>query len=342
MLTAAPLESERFGLRTFRATLDSVDIDRLFDELVASGADLAILRVPSREAHAIRGLARFGLIPIHADTLVSYVCDLGIHTPAAAAPDGFTIELADDGDRAEISELVTRVFTGYPTHYLANPLLDPAAILDGYRAWALSHIRGDNLVAWVARKDGRVASIACSAFDATTGTCAGVLHGVHPDFARGGIYTALIRHTQQHFQTLGFTRLTIQTQAWNMPVQRVWVREGFTLAEVYETFHVNALLNPDRTSGQPGVLAFTSNVQRDIANRLQSALADGPEPNAHPVLRRLHTAVFRQVPDGEACTLHARRYDFPHAHQSRIASATLIDAHGHPCASGQLLLEHTP
>lgn len=339
MLTAAPLESERFGLRAFRATLDTVDASRLFDELLAIGADLAILRVPSRAAHAIRGLARFGLVPIHADTLVSYACDLRAHTPAPATPDGFTIEPAGDGDRAAISELVTRAFTDYPTHYLANPLLDPAAILDGYRAWALSHIHGDNLVAWVARKDGRVASIACSAFDAGAGTCVGVLHGVHPDFARGGIYTALIRHTQQHFRALGFTRLTIQTQAWNMPVQRVWVREGFTLAEVYETFHVNALLNPDHAGGQPSALTFTAHAQRDLASHLQSVLAAASGSGAHAVSGSLHTAVFRQVAQGEACTLHARLYEFPHARQRHIASATLLDAHDRACASGRLSLE---
>jgi GNAT superfamily N-acetyltransferase len=332
MLTAAPLESARFGLRAFRATLQKPDVAKLFDDLVGNGVDLAILRVPSREAHAIRGLARYGLDPIHADTLVSYECDLCKHKPTRPTADGFSIELAQESDRASIAELVTRVFTGYPTHYLANPLLDPDAILQGYREWALSHLEGEGLVAWVARKDGRVTSIACSAFDASTGACHGVLHGVHPDFARFGIYTALIRHTQQYFGERGFSRLAIQTQAWNMPVQRVWVREGFTLAEVYETFHVNALFDPGRATRHH--VSGSPHLRQDVAARMSPAIPPGATETtgAESCPCAFRFTLFRDIEHQTPCVLQTRAYDFE-AGLTRLVSGTLFDSAGRTCAT---------
>lgn len=331
MLTAAPLESARFGMRAFRATLQQIDVAKLFDELVDEGVDLAILRVPSREAHAIRSLAHYGLDPIHADTLVSYECDLRKHAPTFPATRGFSIDIAKDSDRAAIADLVTRVFTGYPTHYLANPLLDREAVVQGYLQWALSHLHGEGLTAWVARKDGRVASIACSAFDASTGICQGVLHGVDPDFARCGIYTALIRHTQQHFREQGFSRLGIQTQAWNMPVQRVWVREGFTLTDVFETFHVNALFDPRRSTQH--ALRGTPDLQRDIREQMSAAMLAGNHDAAddRPCLHAFRIALFRNVEHNEACMLQTRVYEF-RTNPWHIMSGTLFDAAGQPCA----------
>lgn len=337
MLNAAPLESTRFGLRAFRATLQKIDTTKLFEELVAKGVDLAILRVPSREAHAIRGLARHGLDPIHADTLVRYECNLHAYKPAQSVTDGFRIELAQESDRASITELVTRVFTDYPTHYLANPLLDPEAILEGYREWALSHLQGEELVAWVARKDDRVASIACSAFDTATGICRGVLHGVHPDFARCGIYTALIRHTQQHFRERGFSSLGIETQAWNMPVQRVWVREGFTLAEVYETFHVNALFGPDGAARYH--LSGSPDLRQDIAGRLSLEISSG-DLGTTGVGSRPHEfrfTLFRDVAHHEPCVLQIRAYSFEARHV-RLVSGTLFDAAGRVSSIARLSL----
>lgn len=336
MLTLAPLESSRFGLRTFRATPEAVDTASLFGELCTKGADLAILRVRPEQAPAVRALDRFGLAPIHADTLVGYACNLEAIEPLPPAADGFTIESAGDGDRAAIGELVDTVFAEYPSHYTANPLLVRRDVVAGYREWALSHLSGGNRITWVARAGGRVAAIACSALDTGDGECQGVLHGVHPDFARGGIYTALIRHTQGYFRGLGCKRLTIQTQAWNIPVQRVWAREGFALAEVFETFHVNALLDPAHGVAGSAELRFADADGRDVAGSILRATLDaasGVEPAAHCAPgHRASVAVFAPIHAGKSHSLQVRSYDFQRSCGQRIVVGLLRDADGRLCA----------
>ena len=284
MLTPAPLETLRFGLRTFRGTIEVVDTRLLFDHLAAEGVDLAILRVPPNQAPAVRALEHYGLTPIHADTLVSYTCGLRDITPPPPSKNGFVIDAAREDDADAISELVDTVFAEYPSHYTANPLLDLCDVVAGYREWALSHLRGDNRVAWVARVDGRVAAIACSTFDTSRRECQGVLHGVHPEFSHSGIYTALIRHTQSYFRKFGCNRLTIQTQAWNMPVQRVWTREGFILAEVFETFHVNALFNSTHDGAGGTEIIFCSTTPQNVASEVLETLLRTAADNGLQVL----------------------------------------------------------
>jgi GNAT superfamily N-acetyltransferase len=338
MLTPAPLESARFGLRVFRAAPERVDTMRLFEQLQTNSADIAILRVPSGEASAVRRLATYGLAPIHADTLVSYECDLHTAQAIPAGDNGFTIDAAQASDRQAIDELVTTVFAEYPSHYTANPLLARQDVIAGYREWALSHLDGDNRIAWVARVGNRIAAIACSAFDTTQGECQGVLHGVHPDFARGGIYTALIRHTQRYFRRLGCYHLTIQTQVWNVPVQRVWVREGFVLAGVFETFHINALLNPVHGDAKRVELCLLDSANTDIPSAVLGATMHtaGYAESATPLSNLTATAaVLRSIAAGKCHSLLVRTYDFERSCGHRIVVGTLYDPHDNLCAIAQ-------
>lgn len=331
MLNPAPLESARFDLRTFRAVMDHADTMQLFTQIVAANADLLILRTTPNASHAVRGLADYGLVPIHADTLVTYACALQEVRPQTIVENGFSIDAAADDDRDAIDDLVTTVFAEYPNHYAANPLLARSDIVAGYREWALAHLHGDNRIAWVARVGNRIAAIACSTFDETMGECQGVLHGVHPDFGRAGIYTALIRYTQQHFRRMGCKRLTIQTQAWNVSVQRVWGREGFILADVHETFHVNALLDTRHGVIEDARFDFQHLTGSQIRCALLKATIDAAATlGADSSMATASAALTELRPntlDGPRSLL-VRGYDFPHSCRERILVGTLHDGKG--------------
>ena len=250
MLTRAELESARFGLNVARATIDEIDAGALARELMKDRVDIAILRIPARSDPGIAALQALGLSPIHADTLVTYSCDLARHAAQALFNPSLQIRSAEHDDAPGITELVQTVFAEYPNHYRANPLLPREDIVAGYCEWALSHIGADNRTCWVACVESRIAGLACSAFDSRTGICQGVLHAVSPDFARNRIYTDLIRFTQNTFRERGFSALEISTQVGNLRVQRVWVREGFTLGSAMDTYHINALFGATAASPQ--------------------------------------------------------------------------------------------
>jgi hypothetical protein len=253
MLIPAPLETARFGLSVARASLDDDEVDAaaLARQLIKHRIDVAILRIPARPSPGIAALHAIGLAPIHADTLVTYSCDLVQHPPQALLNPSLQIRPAEPVDAPGITALVETVFADYPNHYRANPLFPREDIVAGYGQWALSHIDAANRTCWLACVDGRIAGLACSAFDDRTGVCQGVLHAVSPDFARNRIYTDLIRFTQNTFRERGLKALTISTQVGNLRVQRVWVREGFTFESAMDTFHINALFGAIDAAAEP-------------------------------------------------------------------------------------------
>ena len=335
MLTAAPLESRRFGLRIFRASLSTLDAAELLESLSANDVDVAIVRLPTTASHGIHALADYGLHGIHADTLVTYECDLLKHGPAALRNPPASLEPAHAAESTAIAEMVRIVFADYPSHYAANPLLSREGALEGYREWALAHLDAKNCVTWIMRIDGKVAAFACNAFDEATRTCQGVLYGVHPDFAGRGIYTDLIRHTQQHFKTLGCMRMRVQTQIGNLAVQRAWARDGFVFANAQETFHVNALLDRNR----PGCTATDFRWEENCAgletptSRFLSAAAVllDPEHGFSKSGSACNAALIRNPPAASACVLRLCRYAPAQLPGRMIASVTLHDADDRLC-----------
>ncbi|MGY4517258.1 bifunctional GNAT family N-acetyltransferase/hotdog fold thioesterase [Lysobacter sp. HA18] len=242
-LQQSPLDSARFGMRVFRGHGDQLDDRLFFKTLVSQDVDIAIVRTPAGTGGWTR-LSRYGLQTIHADTLVYYAVDLRRYQPNALRNSDLEFVEATSADRDSLASLVRTAFDGYVSHYHANPTFDPARVLAGYMEWATGYIASDSpgRVTWVARRGGVIVAFACCSFDEGADSCEGVLYGVHPAHAGGGLYGDLVRHTQAKFRERGFATMEVSTQVWNYAVQKVWAREGFALVRAYDTWHVNAML----------------------------------------------------------------------------------------------------
>ncbi|HZX80236.1 MAG TPA: GNAT family N-acetyltransferase [Lysobacter sp.] len=240
-LAPSPLESARFGLRVVRGQAQALPERELLVSMLAHEADVAILRGPAPLAGHV--MQRYGMAAIHADTLVYYGCDLRRTTPQPLRNDDLAFALATPDDRAELEALVATTFADYHCHYHANPLFDPACILEGYTEWALGYVvePAPGRSTWVARRAGRMVAFATCMDDGQAGE--GVLYGVHPDHAGGGLYSDLIRYTQRAFAERGRAGMRVSTQVWNYAVQKVWSREGFWLSQALDTWHFNPLLS---------------------------------------------------------------------------------------------------
>lgn len=268
-LARAPLDSARFGLEVWRATEIGAPASVL-PELVASGADVAIYRLPPSASGPVARLAQSGLEVIHAGVLVYYTLDLTRHDPPPPRNPDIAIVPTTAADDAELAALVDASFGGYASHYLANPLFAPDRVLAGYREWTLRHrLDHARTASWVARRDGRLVAFACCAFDAAGGVCDGGIYGVLPGEARSGLFGALIRHTQRHFKDAGFREMRMSSKADNFAVQKVWMREGFHLYAAFDTLHVNALLSAGAADATTTVLASFDG--HDPWRRLQPA-----------------------------------------------------------------------
>ena len=90
------VDSRRFGLNIYRATLPEIREGELFEQLVSNKVDVAILRFPTSQQHEISRLDRLGVPYIITDVLVYYASDLRALKPSEARNPELTFESAGD------------------------------------------------------------------------------------------------------------------------------------------------------------------------------------------------------------------------------------------------------
>jgi GNAT superfamily N-acetyltransferase len=240
ILRFSPLESARFALRIFRASIDAIDAHRLADEIEREKVDVAILRLPAAAIDGAAALERCGYAPIVADTQVVFGIAL-----ESCAPDFFddsvALRPATREDAALLARMARSVFADYPSHYHANPLFAPGKILDGYAEWAARHVQTDDgSAAWLVEREGALAGFSCYRVGAA-GVARAVLNGVLPEARGRGVYRGMLRRMLARFADAGLDRFEIATQTHNAIVQRVWAESGLSLAAKCNTLHINAL-----------------------------------------------------------------------------------------------------
>lgn len=242
VLHHSDVESRRFGLRIARGV---VGVDEKPDQICADIAvlrpDIAIFRCNAGDTRQIDALVSAGLVPRHADTLLYYRIGLHSQTVRETLVPEVRIEQASAADVRALESIVRSGFDGYRNHYHANPLLSPAAILDGYVEWALDYVLrpGDEKQTWVSRVDGQARTFVTCRVYADRSEVEIILNATDPDWAGRGLYSALLRFLIGHYRQLGLSALVISTQVWNYDVQRVWSRTGLVLDRAFDTYHVN-------------------------------------------------------------------------------------------------------
>ncbi len=364
-LAPSPLDSDRFGMRIARGRGDTVTANQLLAEILAMDCDIAIIRLPTSVQAPVAALARRAMQVLHCDTLVYYGLDLRTHEPRPLRNADLDIRLARADDLAALKGLIAHTFVGYRSHYNGNPLLDPDAILAGYQQWGEGFLHARDGLLWVATLDGELVAFAACAESAGESTGEGVLYGVSPSAAGKGIYGDLIRHTQADFKRRGFATMKVSTQVGNFAVQKVWAREGFAMAEAWDTYHVNALMHAGET-GYSDVVTFR---QEDV-DAFARATGDGNPlhldaaaaaragfdgtiahgvmgageisrvlgtvvPGAGTILTHMDLAFLRPVTVGQPHRLTLRFVGGRRASGPMLAIARLDDASGAACLLGR-------
>jgi len=253
-------DSERFGLRIFRGTIDDhiEDPSRLVDDIIKSEADLAVVRVPAGDITLPFALANHGLSPVHADTLVYYERDAKLPATQFSSALPLEFHLANDADRSSLSTLATLAFGSYRSHYHANPELDPAIIAAGYGEWAASCIAGslseqqrqlgNHRETWTMRLEHEIIAFATCVTTNQERSVEILLNAVNPHYSGQGVYSNLLREVIGVYHQRDMACIRISTQVWNYTVQRAWVRQGFLLTHAYDTYHIHLNMGMHRTA----------------------------------------------------------------------------------------------
>jgi GNAT superfamily N-acetyltransferase len=241
VLQYSSIESERFNLRIFRGSTEKLNPSDLLHLIENERVDVAILRIPTSEQHALHQLSQLPFPVVVADTIVRFDIDLRSSPPQPLRNTQLVSHRATEADRAVLEELIDLSFKEYRTHYHSNPLFDPKLVLEGYKQWALSSLNpSNNQVCYLFYMGEQAVAYATYILYENHGEA--IIFGAHPNARIRGLYNDLVRHTLQYTQDQGRHRFRGVTQVQNHGVQRVWVREGFEPAYSYCTIHINALL----------------------------------------------------------------------------------------------------
>lgn len=236
-------ESLRFGANIYRGKPHEVKPNLLKKEIIKSSTDVLILRLPSSTKNTHSSLLKMGFPVIHADSLVYYFVGLK-SLQINNFRNELQFELIDSQNIDVLKSIIPVIFNSYQNHYFSNPFFMSSKINDGYVEWASSYNEPqEGKISWLVKKNGNIAGFATCSFDIDSDECEGVLYGVMPEFSGQGIYSDIIRFTQDYFKKQGISKMWVSTQLQNYAVQKVWLREGFFLKKSFETYHINSMLN---------------------------------------------------------------------------------------------------
>ena len=239
------LESSRFGLGIGRVvvgvdTRDTVAAaSALTRTLNDAPEDVLIVRWPSEFVGLGAAAVASGRAIVPADVLTYWEVapdqfrgasgrDLGLEVVSAPPPGATT--------RAMVANIVTSSFRDYPSHYAANPLLDPELALAGYVEWAQSGLTDFGKDVLLMTRDERPIGLA-TLEEGSGGDLEILLCGLAAEAQGQGLYQYLLQGIAQYSQKRGHRRIIISTQAHNVRAQRVWARAGLRPFAAVTTVH---------------------------------------------------------------------------------------------------------
>lgn len=236
LVSLSPLDEERFGIRTARAS--DILPETLPDVLAFCRANrviLAIGRCSVGQPRAAQEMERAGFFLM--DTLVYYVRNVDDSTTADEGRQAL-VRLFRPGEEGAVVRVAANAFRNYPSHYHADPRLDPRKCNEVYPSWALrtcvSSEAADQVL--VAESEGALAGFASIRRNSPEEADV-VLFAVDPAWHGRGIARSLLVRTLEWCRSKGVPRLLYSTQVTNQPAQTLLTRLGFEQARASYTFH---------------------------------------------------------------------------------------------------------
>ena len=239
-IQVSELDSKRFSIKVERLSItneDQISDGEIIEICRAMSGDLLILRAPSsRIALGSQLLKEERLDAFQADTLVYFAKMLeDTDLPFSESP-GVLIRNSIPSDKEDVGSVAKVAFENYPNHYLANPHLEPTAIVQGYGEWAERCVADPRMTVLVAVGDESVCGFIATKIDNQRAEV--VLNAVLPSFQGRGVYQNLLRRTCNLVLEGGRSSISISTQVSNHRVINTWIRSGFVLTETFNTFHL--------------------------------------------------------------------------------------------------------
>ncbi len=239
MISNSQTDSDRFKINVHRGVFNTFKFNYIKEYILLNNPDLLILRFASETIEQHYLLKELNYNILFTDSLVYYAINLQNIELKKLKNELFFREVTDETSVA-FKSIIPTIFKDYKNHYFANPELPKEGIIDGYIEWASAYVNSidESKKSWLVYKNEIIIGFATCSINKIDNSCEGVLYGVLPDYAGGGVYTDIIKFTQNYFKEQNFEKMYVSTQIQNYAVQKVWQKEGFLIANAYYTYHL--------------------------------------------------------------------------------------------------------
>ncbi len=232
----SPLDEERFGIRSARASNMSTDsLQAVFDFCNTHQVKFLIVRCSTLDLSTTQAMEQAGFRIM--DTLIYYHRDLKASIIFNQDNSHFVRPV-----RTDEADIVRRVaidtFQNYGGHYHADPRLSRVKCDETYASWAERSVimRTTGSEVLVAEDESGIIGLATLRMNSPE-EGEGLLFGVTPRARGRRVYSSLMNHAMDWCQSKGAQRMIISTQITNLTSQRTWIRCGFEPTYSYYTFH---------------------------------------------------------------------------------------------------------
>lgn len=232
-------DSNFFGICI--AMLESTSTDE-FALAEAHQVQCAYVRVATNDFHGIRTVESRGGHLV--DTRVEFECELDA-LGEISSPSGVLICEQRPGDEDALLSIAASAHSD--SRFYADNHFSPSRVSELYQTWLRESLSGklaDRV--FVADLEGRPAGYATIGADGQIGLIA-VANSAH----RRGAGTALVRHVQMAARARQLRKISVVTQASNIPAMRLYERCGYLVAKTSYSFHIWFSEGVERTTQEP-------------------------------------------------------------------------------------------
>lgn len=235
-ISLSPLEEERFGIRSARATnITRSNLSQAIDFCQHHNTTLLIARCHATQLDAVQEMERLGFFLV--DTLVYYSRNLTMGA-LPKSDSAIIIRPLENDEALRVQAIAEEAFSNYISHYHADTRLDRKKCDDVYKDWANKACRNrdDSHEVLIALRNDEILAFATLRMN-NPQQGEGVLFGVCHAAQSLGIYTLLMMAGMRWCSDLHAQEMIVSTQIINIAVQKVWVRLGFEPRNYVYTFH---------------------------------------------------------------------------------------------------------
>ena len=236
IVTLSPLDEERFGIKSARATINTAaDFPEVLEFCRAEGVVFLIARCPTGNSETVHLMEQNGFKLM--DTLVYYDRDL-TNTQLPPVPNNITVGTLRAGEEREVEKVAAKAFQNFVGHYHTDPRLDKRKADEVYSSWAMRCCASRKVaeVVIIAKYDGKI--VGFYALKLTPDRVVeGVLAGVDPSAQGLKVGRALITGGLEWGLAAGAPGMSIATQLINTKMQRVLLNLRFEPVASFYTFH---------------------------------------------------------------------------------------------------------